>query len=446
MRVIIANTNFDSTTELLRSKYSILSEDGCFFAILRTEYDSYGNVMHDFFDVIEYADNIGYQYINTIVFPLKERQYNSFSDNVGFIVWLAKDRTKMRFNKDPIRESHIWEKVEWGGRKKNYNPKGKDPGNVWIPTEDDGNANITKHLLLDLDSIINRLVLMTESQNDYVLYNGPKDFSNRELSIDEYCSTVKNSSIFNKVFFGTSENMHLIPDALVSVIVTSPPYWDLKDYYKEGQTGQENYDAYLTRMLNVWTECYHKLNTDGSLWININTRMKNGKMIPLPHDFIKMCRGLGFYYKGIIVWHKSSGIPTNDKNLSDHHEYVLLFSKKQEFSVKRLEFSAISDYKNDEINGGAFWNINRKAGSVGKKYIHPAIYPNELVDRIIRLSSNESDIVLDPFLGSGTSLIAAAQNNRSFYGYEFNENFRGLMESRFSSEIPSCKVDFIYDL
>ena len=80
------------------------------------------------------------------------------------------------------------------------------------------------------------------------------------------------------------------------------------------------------------------------------------------------------------------------------------------------------------------WNINRKAGSVGKNFIHPAIYPEKLVERIINLCSNEGDLVLDPFLGSGTSMIASLSNNRSCVGYEFNEGFKDLMTHRFENE------------
>ena len=88
------------------------------------------------------------------------------------------------------------------------------------------------------------------------------------------------------------------------------------------------------------------------------------------------------------------------------------------------------------MNGGAFWNINRKVGSVGKKYIHPAIYPNELVERIVQLSTREGELVIDPFLGSGTSLIAALQCHRNFIGYEYNEGFKELMQSRYDKELP----------
>jgi DNA modification methylase len=239
--------------------------------------------------------------------------------------------------------------------------------------------------------------------------------------------------------------MDAIPDGSVGVAVTSPPYWNLKDYFKEGQIGQESYEDYLGRMEAVWRQCYAKLRPDGSLWVNINVRRQNGKVILIPLDFVEMCRRIGFFYKGIFLWHKSSGIPTGEKNIVDRHEYVLLFSKQADFSVPAALQAEFQDYKHPAMNGGVFWNINRKAGSVGKKYIHPAIYPNELVRRIVLLTTAPGETVLDPFLGSGTSLIAALSCGRSFAGYEFNDGFRELMESRFEKELPGdSSISFLY--
>ena len=137
-------------------------------------------------------------------------------------------------------------------------------------------------------------------------------------------------------------------------------------------------------------------------------------------------------------------LPTGDKNIVDRHEYVLVFSKKSNFVINKAVQKMFADYKNTSINGGALWNINRKAGSVGKKYIHPAIYPNELVSRILLVSSQTYDLVVDPFLGSGTSLISALNNKRNFIGYEYNEGFKDLMQSRFEKEIMNfCDVEYM---
>lgn len=440
MQTIISNTSIEETFILLKEKYPKMDENGCFFAIVRTEYDTKGNVVHDFLEVIAVADEIGYDYINTIVYPSSVSQNVAFIDNVKYVVWLSKNRAQMKFSKDAIREKHIWKDVEWGRRSKNYNPKGKDPGNVWIPTKDNGHAKITKHILLDDSGVIDRLLKMSNCGNSYEFYES--DVKMKTINDEKNFTQSIHSDIVNSVFFKSSENMCDIKNNSIKLVVTSPPYWNLKNYFKKGQIGQESYSTYLKRMKTVWSECYEKLLSNGSLWININIRIHNGKVIMIPYDFVKMCKEIGYFYKGIIIWHKSSGIPTGDKNIVDRHEYVMIFSKSEEFIVNKHIFSSFSDYKNNILNGRAFWNINRKAGSVGKKYIHPAIFPNDLVNRIIKISTSPGDIVLDPFLGSGTSLIASSLNNRSFIGYEYNDGFKELMQTRFESEIPNAEVTF----
>ena len=440
MQTVITNTGYAKTASLLKKEYENLSSDGCFFAIVRTEYDPRGNVVHDFLDVISAAIDYGYEYVNTIVYPSVNSQTVAFRDNAKYVVWLCKKHSVMKFNKDAIREKHIWKDVEWGKRAKNYNPKGKDPGNVWIPTEDDGNANITEHIMLGDSGVISRLLAMSGCGEDYLLVQ--ENIVPTILPAPVIKTTPSSQRTCSQIIFKSSELMTDVPDGSVRLTVTSPPYWNLKDYFKEGQIGQESYEVYLSRMKAVWTQCYNKLSANGSLWININTRVQSGKVITIPHDFVKMCREIGFFYKGVIIWHKSPGIPTGDKNIVDRHEYVLIFSKAEDFSVDHAVFAGYADYKNDQMNGGAFWNINRKAGSVGKKYIHPAIYPNDLVARIVKATTVAGDTILDPFLGSGTSLIAAEQCGRSCIGYEFNEGFEELIRSRFVAEIPDAKVVF----
>lgn len=447
MQVVICEKKYDEMTADLKKYYGKISADGCFFAIVTTEYDACGNVVHDFLEVINFAAASGYVYVNTIVYPAAHGQKVAFTDNVKYVVWFCKDLSRMKFNKDPVREKHIWKDVEWGKRAKNYNPKGKDPGNVWIPTIDDGRANIVGHILLTDDEVIEKILAMTCCGDDYKLLR-KKCRSVDAVNVCRSASRVAENKTpcAAKVVFASSENMSRIEDDTVTVAVTSPPYWNLKDYFKKGQIGQEPYEKYLARLYSVWEECHKKLNSGGTLWVNVNIRHQKGNVIPIPYNIVEQCKKIGFYYKGILIWHKSSGIPTGEKNIVDRHEYVLLFAKAKKYSANHRLLAQIADYKNDAINGGAFWNINRKAGSVGKKYIHPAIYPNELAERIVRIASAEKEIVMDPFLGSGTSLIAALRENRDFVGYEYNEGFAELMQSRFKNELPLTEnIEYIYD-
>ncbi len=449
---IIAKDSFDGLLKLLYKHWDCLAKDGSFFAMCQTEYDDAGNVRHDFLELIHAAVRFGCQYVNTIVYPAAKKQAAAFTDNACYIVWLCKDRSKMTFCKDAIREKHIWKDVEWGKRAKNYNPRGKDPGNVWIPTKDDGNAKITEHILLTQGQVIERLLAMGGhtpggDKTRYMLHLGKTQCASwpgKPAASAKQALPVKKEAA-GTVYFGTCETMDDIADGTVDVAVTSPPYWNLKDYFKDGQIGQEPYAQYLSRIGAVWRQCHGKLAAHGSLWININIRVKGNDVILLPYDFVALCREIGFLYKGIFIWHKSSGIPTNEKNIVDRHEYVLVFAKSDAFYFRKEVQASFADYQNENINGAAFWNINRKAGSVGKHYIHPAIYPNALAERIIRMTTDRGGMVLDPFLGSGTSMIAALACERNCIGYEYNEGFYGLMQHRFAKELENPgRISFLH--
>lgn len=445
-KTIIIKNSIDTCKNEITSNINNLTVDGSLFCIVKTQYNN-GLVDKDFMDLIDYGTSLKLCYINTIVIP----DNTDMLDNVLYCVWFTKDKKNYYFDKDTIREKSIWKDVEWGKREKNYNSRGKDPGNVWIPTEDDGKANIINHILLTEKQILDRLLSTTLRNDDkyLLIYDNKIDYKFKDYKFDfksikcncsdiyfgEYISGIENDECSGKVVFGTSENMNKIENNTVDMIVTSPPYWDLKDYYKENQIGQESYETYSNRMYSVWEQCYNKLKDNGSIWININIRTRNGNPILLPKLFVEQCTKIGFKYRGISIWHKSSGIPTSAKNLSDHHEYILIFTKSNNSKIDIKKFEQYCDYKNKCISHKLFWNINRKAGSVGKNTIHPAIFPTELINRINIVSTNKGDLVVDPFLGSGTSLIASLNNKRNFIGYEFNEGFRDLMDDRFKNEI-----------
>ena len=461
---VIILDDIKSSISLLPTFQKQLAANGNLFVMVTNEVGNNGDVVCDFFDVIAAASEMGMSYVNTIVVPMAEKVCSELPDNVMYVVWMAASKEHF-FCKDAIREPHIWKNIEWGRRTKNYHPRGKDPGNVWIPTIDDGRANITKHILLDLPGVINRIcacscqdatgmLLVTSHDTDSWGTNPRLEVMHMPARNAKSHKNVKPTYAYNRtprlereprgtIIWGTSERMTHINNESVKVVITSPPYWDLKDYFKTGQIGQEGYATYLSRLNLVWKGCYDKLSDDGSLWINVNIRVKNGKPILLPHDIIAQCKRIGFHYKGVIIWHKSSGIPTHEKNIVDRHEYVLVFSKGRKLIVND-SITHYTDYKNDSINGGLFWNINRKAGSVGKHFMHPAIYPNELVARIVRSATNTGDTVLDPFLGSGTTVIAALNEGCNAVGYEYNEGFKELIDSRIHSEVSKLHNNITY--
>ncbi len=428
IKCLILEERFKNLQNKLSNYLQKLQDNANVFVLVSNEYDNDNCITYSFLDSINLCIKNGLQYINTIIVPVEK---SCKFDNVKYILWFSKDKNNLIFDKDSIREKSIWKDVEWGKREKNYNPKGKDPGNVWIPTNDDGNGHITEHILMTQQQVINRIQKMSNATQVETIVDLNPIKNTIKISNDNVHNIETDVRTKYEVIFDSSENMKPIKDNSVSLVVTSPPYWDLKNYFKSGQIGQESYDKYLERMKNVWKECSRILKDDGSIWININIRVKDNYPILIPYDYVNQFKNLGLFLKQIFIWHKSSGIPTGAKNIVDRHEYVLVFTKDKHTTITVGRYN---DYKNPKINETNIWNINRKAGSVGKKYIHPAIYPTELTNRIINDMTQPGDMVCDPFLGSGTTLISCLKLKRSFVGFEYNEGFKDLIISRINSD------------
>ncbi len=244
--------------------------------------------------------------------------------------------------------------------------------------------------------------------------------------------------VSHKVHFKSSEKMKEVKKESVQCVVTSPPYWDLKNYNVDGQIGyKESYEEYHSRLKVVWNECFRVLKKDGSFWINVHSKKHNSETYLIPLDIIRSLNKIGFFLKDILIWHKSSGIPSGEKRFGQHFEYILFFVKdKNNFKFRKESLDSIIDYKIENLTSiGDVWNIKKKAGNIGKDVPHPAIFPVEMIRRIIKVSTDKTDVVLDPFLGSGTTTLAAIELHRSSVGYELNEkDYKPLIEKVISKK------------
>ena len=237
-----------------------------------------------------------------------------------------------------------------------------------------------------------------------------------------------------KIHFDTSENIKKHKIKNVKLMITSPPYWDLKNYEAKNQIGyNEDYETYLKRVNKVWKNTFDVLKKDGIAIININTKAFKSSLKLLPYDFVKQMKKIGFYFKDLHYWHKSSGIPATN-NLKDNFEYFLIFSKSKKTIYK--EDIDYFDYKlSFRPSKSNIWNVNKKFGSVGKKFmIHPAVFPVPYISRMLEIFTNEGDLIMDPFLGSGTTLISCMQSNRKFVGFELNnKEYKNLIKENLKS-------------
>lgn len=250
------------------------------------------------------------------------------------------------------------------------------------------------------------------------------------------------------VKYQSSEKMDEL-DESIGLIVTSPPYWRIKEY-GQGE-GKWTYEKYLKSMRRVWKECFRTLKPSSKLCINIGDQYmsakENGKfeVIPIHADFIKQCKELGFDYQGSIIWQKvstmnSSGGGTllgsypNPKNgiLLFDYEFILIFHKpgSSEKVPTDIKDSSAMSQKEWQTYFSSHWNF------VGEKQKdHPAQFPEELPKRLIKMFSFKGEIVLDPFLGSGTTLKVVKELERKGIGYEINkEEFESIINKKIIGE------------
>lgn len=268
----------------------------------------------------------------------------------------------------------------------------------------------------------------------------------------------------SKVIVGDSRAMPEVGNNSIGLIVTSPPYWDLKDYGKDEQIGYgQSLHDYLKDLYRVWKECYRVLMPGRRLCINIGdcfTRsVTHGryKIIPIHAEIISQCEDIGFDYMGAIIWQKQTTMnttggakimgsypyPPNGMIRMDY-EFILVFRKlgdavKPSRDVKEQSIISKDDWRE---NFRSHWRFN---GVCQDK--HMALFPIELPRRLIKMFSFVGDTVLDPFLGNGTTMTAAMELNRNSIGYEINENFLNNVESgveimRRESKIEITKTNY----
>lgn len=243
-----------------------------------------------------------------------------------------------------------------------------------------------------------------------------------------------------RIIIGDSRCMRELADASVDLVVTSPPYWHLKDYRTAGQIGHgQSLHEYLRDMLRVWNECFRVLRPGRRLCINIGDQFARAtlygryKVIPLHAEAIAQGETAGFDYLGSIIWRKRTTLnpsggavvmgsypfPPNGIVEIDF-EYILILRKPGKSPMvdpKQKEGSRLSREEWKEYFSG-HWSIGG-----GRKVSHEAIFPPEIPRRLIRMFSFAGETVLDPFLGSGTTLRIAMDLGRQAIGYEINRAF-----------------------
>ncbi|NLI59631.1 MAG: site-specific DNA-methyltransferase [Clostridium sp.] len=233
----------------------------------------------------------------------------------------------------------------------------------------------------------------------------------------------------NRIFCHTSEDMFHVPNNSVGLAFTSPPYNVGKEFDEDLGLVE-----YLTLIANVATEVYRVLTPGGRYVINL-ANLGRKPYIPLHSYFYGVHAALGFQPAGEIIWQKGKGMngscawgswmSAKSPRLRDIHEYLLVFTKEGFSRPDKGE----SDVSREEFMSGTLsvWNIPPESA---KKVGHPAPFPVELADRVIKLFSYTGDVILDPFCGSGTTCLAAALSGRAYVGYDILPEYCDLSRKR----------------
>lgn len=267
------------------------------------------------------------------------------------------------------------------------------------------------------------------------------------------------------IIYGDSRNMSLIPNESVQLIVTSPPYWQLKDYGVDKQIGfYDSYEDYINNLNLVWRECFRVLEPGCRLCINIGDQFARSayygryKVIPIHSEIIRFCEEIGFDYMGSIVWQKPTSMHTTggEKVMGSYpyprggiikidFEHILLFRKLGKAPMPSREAKEASALTMKEWNEyfSSHWTF-----SGAKQNRHIAVFPEELPKRLIKMFSFVGDTVCDPFMGSGTTALAAGNLGRNSVGYELNNDFRVFYKEKVIDGCldKQCEYSFAQDV
>lgn len=237
----------------------------------------------------------------------------------------------------------------------------------------------------------------------------------------------------DRIFCKSSEVMDELPDSSVHLMITSPPYNVSKEYDEDFTL-----DEYRALLRRVFSETYRLLVDGGRACINV-ANVGRKPYIPFHAFIVQDMLSIGYSMRGEIIWNKGSSAgpstawgswkSASNPTLRDVHEYILIFSKSDFGRNAKERKSTISREDFLELTK-SIWTFPAESA---KRIGHPAPFPVELPRRLIELYSFEHDVVLDPFIGSGTTAIATLQSNRVFIGYEKNPVYVKLAEQRIQS-------------
>jgi site-specific DNA-methyltransferase (adenine-specific) len=254
--------------------------------------------------------------------------------------------------------------------------------------------------------------------------------------IESTDTAITKAHIVDEVFVQSAERMDQLPDNSVALMVTSPPYHVGKDYDSD-----KSFDDYLALLESVFVETYRVLQPGGRAVVNV-ANLGRRPYVPLSHLVTERMQRLGYFMRGEIIWRKGKGAsgncawgswksPTNPV-IRDVHEYCLVFCKGRfDRVVSGVATVSAEDFMESTLS---VWDVPPESA---KRVNHPAPFPVELPRRFIELYTFVGELVLDPFIGSGSTAVAAVESGRHWVGYEINGDYAEITRQR----VARAKMD-----
>jgi len=252
----------------------------------------------------------------------------------------------------------------------------------------------------------------------------------------------------HKIVIGDSFRMAELKDNSVHLIITSPPYFNVKDYGIENVGSIDDYSTYLKSLRQIFQECYRVLDNGRYICVNISDITSGKRKYPIPAHCVGILQRSGFKYIDNIIWKKPSGRKGGKCSgaskrfglLIQHpfpmyyypnvtYEHVLIF-RKGDFDFNSKTPTQKEKSKIDIDYAKLHWSSNIWEMMPETRTNHPAMFPEALPKALIQLYSYKGETVLDPFLGSGTTIRAARALNRNSVGYELNEGYLGIIKTK----------------
>lgn len=248
-------------------------------------------------------------------------------------------------------------------------------------------------------------------------------------------------------------------DMTIQTTISSPPYFDMKDYGEDNQIGfGQSYEEYLRDIKSVFEQVYSHTKDDGTLWIIIDTFKRNNSIVLLPFDVASKLQEIGWLLQDIIIWKKDKTVPWSNNGFTQRQfEYILFFSKTPKFKTNkdRVRVFDTRQLKKWWVKYPERYNPRGKAlseiweypipvqGSWGKQYIrHFCPLPQDMVSNMIQISTDEGDVVFDPFAGSGIVMSQSAYMNRSYLGFELNKGYIDKFYSYLAETLEKGKSEY----